>query len=238
VATDANQPGPQSPGAPRRRPNLTILHRRARTALAQALAPEEEPRLLIAGLDGNAIIATDRRAFVFKRGSRAGLPFGSRLKAFEYVSVLRVHLRRSGKLDLVVIHAPLMISSCASYWVDDRDDPWRARNAIPVGRASAELEHAVTELARLVAVVRDRPRRAAEGTRVVEAIAEIERGDAGGGLAPVSAETERDRLFRRAHERCPRCGNKLRVGWQFCPRCGAPAKRESPQPTSVRRRRS
>jgi hypothetical protein len=238
VATDANQLGPQTPAASLRRPNLTVLHRRARVALAQALIPDEEPRILIPGLDATGMIATERRVFVFKRGARAGLPFGSRLKAFDYESVLRVDLRRSGELDLVVIHAPLMISSCSSYWANDRDDPWRARNAIPVGRATAEVEEAVAELARLVAAVRDRPRRVVEGRRVVEAIAELG-ADGRPGLKPVAPEPGEDgQASGPEHEDCPRCGNSLQAGWQFCPRCGAPAKPEAARrPTPFRRRR-
>jgi len=239
VARDANQLGPQTSAAQRRRPNLIALHRRARAALAQALISGEEPRILIAGLDATGMIATDRRVFVFKRGARAGLAFGSRLKAFYYESVLRVDVRRSGDLDLVVIHAPLMISSCSSYWADERDDPWRARNAIPVGRASTEVEEAVAELTRLVAAVRDRPRRVARGSRVVEAIAGLEPRDGRADLKPVSTEpdTESGRPPGPEYEDCPRCGNSMRMGWQFCPSCGAPAKPGSARRTTRLRRR-
>jgi hypothetical protein len=238
VATDANQLGPQTPAASRRRPNLIVLHRRARAALAQALVPGEEPRILIAGLDATGMIATDRRVFVFKRGARAGLLLGSRLKAFDYESVLRVDVRRSGKLDVVVIHAPLMISSCSSYWVDDRDNPWRARNAIPVGRASAEVDEAVAELTRLVAAVRDRRRRVTEGRRVVGATGEPQPRDRRPDLKPVSTglDTESIAPPEPEDENCPRCGNGLLAGWQFCPRCGAAARPE-PARTTPRRRR-
>jgi hypothetical protein len=239
MATDANEPGPKTPAAQRRRPNLTVLHRRARTALDQALAAGEDPLVLISGLDATAMIATDRRVFVFKRGARAGLPFGSRLKAFDYASVLRIDVRRSGELDLVVIHAPLMISSCSSYWATDRDDPLRARNAIAVGRASAAVEEAAAELARLVAAVRDRRRTAARGDRIVEEIPELE-GDGRPGLKPVSTEpdAENARPLEPEQESCPSCGGSVRAGWQFCPRCGAPARPGPARRAGARRRRS
>jgi hypothetical protein len=239
VATDADQTGLETPANRRRRSNLTVLHRRARSALAEALLPGEVPCLVIPGLDHTAMIATDRRVLVFKRGARAGLPFGSRLKAFEYESVLRVDVGRSGDLDLVVIHAPLKIASCASYWVNDRDDPWRARNAIPVGGSSAEIEDAVAELSRLVATVRDRPKRVAERKNVAREIADIERSGSRVGLKPVPAEGSSDRPAGPTYEACPRCGKTLRVGWQFCRRCGAPA-RVAParRPAARRPRRS
>jgi zinc-ribbon domain len=225
VATDAEQSGQYFVGDVRRRANVTKLHRRARTALARALEVGEEPRLVIRGIGSNAMIATDTRVFVFKAGARAGLLFGSRLKVFEYESVMRVDVRRARDMDVLVIHAPLKISSCSSYWVDGRDDPWRARNAIPVGRASAETDRAVAELSGLVATVRDRGKRALEEKGVGECV----------GLASISgAEGEESRAF----EDCPRCGNRLRVGWQFCPRCGTPASSGPERRTAQSRRRS
>jgi hypothetical protein len=130
-------------------PDLAMLHRKARAAIDQELAEDEEIRLLIPGLGASAIVATDRRAFVFKTGTRAGLPFGARLKVFEYESVMRVDLRPGGEVDVVVIHAPLKISTCSSYWADPRDDPWRARNAIAVTLRSQTARQAAGELSRL-----------------------------------------------------------------------------------------
>jgi hypothetical protein len=193
-----------------------MLHRKAIAALHQALDPGEEAQLLIPGLATSAIIATARRAFVFKAGARAGLPFGARLKPFEYESVIRVDLRQAGDVDVVVIHAPLKISTCSSYWADPRDDPWRARNAIAVTRGSQTAAQAVSELSRLVTDCNARRSEHARTPRaertpdVVGRIAELEQRSSRPEIAPVT-------------EQCPRCGNELGPGWQFCPRCGAPA---------------
>jgi len=193
-----------------------MLHRKARAALDQALDRDEDPRLLIPGLAGSAIIATDRRAFVFKIGTRAGMPFGARLKMFEYESVMRVDLRAAGEVDVVVIHAPLKIASCSSYWADPRDDPWRARNAIAVTRGSLTAKEATNELSRLATDFNARRSEHARAPRqdrtpdVVGRIAELEQRSGRPEIAPVN-------------EQCPRCGNELGPSWQFCPRCGAPA---------------
>ena len=37
---------------------------------------------------------------------------------------------------VVAVDAPHKIASCRVYWADSRDDPWKARNAIPVESAS------------------------------------------------------------------------------------------------------
>jgi hypothetical protein len=157
-------------------------------------------------------VATDRRAFVFKTGARAGLPFSARLKEFEYESVMRFDLRPAGEVDVVVIHAPLKISTCSSYWADPRDDHWKARNAIAVTRGSVLAAAAVEELSRLLAGVTDRgaarrAQRAPEPERSAE-----QAPDVVGHIAE-----------RAAAPACTRCGNELGSGWQYCPRCGAPA---------------
>src|SRR5206468_12963831 len=148
--------------ARRRSPNLAKLPRKAKDALAQAFAPGELPRVVLYGLGDSAIVGTDRAAYVFKSGAKAGLPFSHRLKPFEYESIMRVDARRGRGVDVVVIHAPLKMAVCASYWADDRDDPWKARNAIPVARLEPGLEEAAAHLADLVADFKDHRPRPAE----------------------------------------------------------------------------
>jgi len=146
----------------RRPPNLVKLHRKAKDALAQALAPGELPRVVVYGLGDAAIVGTDRSAYVFKSGVKAGLPFSHRLKSFEYERIMRVDVRRGRGVDVVVIHAPLKMAVCASYWADDRDDPWKARNAIPVARLESGLEDAAAQLGALIAGFNEHRLRPAE----------------------------------------------------------------------------
>ncbi len=249
MATDAKQSGEDVPAVgrpstapatplraddrdPRPTPDLTMLHRKARVALDEVIMPGEEPRLLIPGLAASAIVATDSRAFVFKAGARAGLPFGARLKIFEYESVMRVDLRPAGDIDVVVIHAPLKISTCSSYWADPRDDPWKARNAIVVTRGSKFAEDAVEELSRLVKKVHDRraasraersPQRSSSGDRTPDVVGRIAELEQRGGRAEI-ASVPRGPDSQPSAEECSRCGTELGDGWDFCPGCGTPAK--------------
>ncbi len=236
-------PGPQQAGqsslGQSRRPgppDLQMLHRKALAALEQSLPPDEHPRLVIPGLASSAIIATHSRAFVFKMGAKAGLPFGARLKEFEYDAVLRVDLRPSRDVDVIVIHAPLKIGSCSSYWADSRDDPWRARNAIPVTRRSDLAARSVDDLARLLSKFRRRTARRAEDKREQRRprpiVVETETSDV---VGQISALEQREQHVE-ASRSCPRCGSQLGDGWQFCPGCGTPALRQSGG-TAQRRRR-
>jgi hypothetical protein len=217
--------------APPPPPDLEVLHRKALAALDEALLPDEHPRLVIPGLASSAIIGTESRAYVFKAGVRAGLPFGLRLKEFEYDTILRVELRPAGDVDVIVIHAPLKIGSCSSYFADARDDPWRARNAIPVTPGLRTAVRSVGELAGMVdafkertALRAERGRPKAELTPAPEVVANItpleQRGDR---VEPVTA--------------CEGCGKELGEGWQFCPTCGAPVEAQRRGDAGQRRRR-
>ena len=111
-------------------------HRRAQQALMQALLPGERPHVVVPGAFGCGIIGTDSRALVVKAGARFGTPFRGRAKAFEYESVIGVRLDTETSPAVVAIDAPHKIASCRVYWADSRDDPWKARNAIPVETAA------------------------------------------------------------------------------------------------------
>jgi hypothetical protein len=265
VATDAEQPGQGSPGrggaplipqqgisAGNSTQNLAsldlnMLHRRAQEAIAEELPPGETLRLVIHGRASSAILATDSRAFVFKTGTKAGLPFSARLKEFEFESVLRVDLRESGPVPVIVIHAPLKIGFCSSYWADSRDDPWKARNAIPV-EVEADAKADVAALSQLLErfQCRSLAQRSARATDqhfsprdtpdVMDRIATREGDAPATQIRPVPLGPTDDVSAGPVSEDCPRCGTELSVGWLFCPRCGAPASVKESGARNERRR--
>jgi hypothetical protein len=208
-------------------------------ALLDAISPDEPPLVILYGSSGSAIIGSDRRALVFKTGVRAGIPFGSRLKSFEYESILSVDMHRSVDTGVVVIHAPVKIATCSSYWADERDDPWKARNAIPVRLPDQRIEEGASMLADLVAEVRRGHELAAQARAP---------GARAGEHWPPELLEPRNPDRRKTHSiepaaatglsrgNCSRCGARLRVSWHFCPRCGEPA--GSGQARSGERRRS
>ena len=130
------------------------LHRRVQQSLLAMLLPGEEPRILVPGAAGSGIVATDSRALVLKAGARFGAPFGERSKAFEYESVIGIRFDTETTPAVVAIDAPHKIASCRVYWADSRDDPWKARNAIPIETASFGMVlERVVELRALVAAL-------------------------------------------------------------------------------------
>jgi hypothetical protein len=194
------------------------LHRRAQQSLLDMLLPWEEPLVVVPGAAGSGIVGTQDRALVLKAGARFGAPFHTHSKAFEYESVIGVRLDTESMPAVVAIDAPHKIASCRVYWADTRDDPWKARNAIPIeGSAFGTVLERVVELRALVTAYRDRhpalsvqrqPQERVKPLRSAEARSAEE-----GGVVPLPVLTDR----------CPNCRAELRPGWKFCPGCGTPS---------------
>jgi len=207
------------------------LHRRAQQSLLGMLRPEEEPRVVIAGAAGSAIVGTDDRALVVKAGARFGAPFRAITKAFEYESVIGVRLDTETSPAVVAIDAPHKIATSRVYWVDSRDDPWKARNAIPVDAASfgTALEQ-VVQLRALIAAYRERHPALARQGRPGWSSSELVKPIRPQDPAPVAEEGGVVQALPVFPERCPHCRAELRSGWRFCPRCGAPSETPTGRP--------
>jgi hypothetical protein len=181
------------------------LHRRVQRSLLEMLLPDEEPRIVVPGAAGSGIVATDTRALVLKAGARFGAPFGNRSKAFEFESVIGIRFDTESLPAVVAIDAPHKIASCRVYWVDSRDDPWKARNAIPIETASFGMVlERVVELRALVAAFRESHPNLAQHPEPAHPAPQI---------LPLPVLTER----------CRQCRAELRPGWRFCPGCGSPS---------------
>jgi hypothetical protein len=214
---------------------LSRLHRKVSAAVEEALLPAELPRVVIHGASGSAIVGTDSRALVLKLGLKAGVPLGCRLKAFEYEHVMKVCFHPGESIGVVVIHAPLKIAVCPIYWADQRDDPFKARNAIAVELPDPRVDAGTAKLAALVAEFQRGHARPTSKTAEPEPATELPkpvvlkpRDDAERPMTPQPLRPPGPQAYD-----CPRCGAVLRVNWRFCPRCGAPA--EVPAPRSRRR---
>jgi hypothetical protein len=135
--------------------------------------------------------------------------------------VIGVRLDTESELAVVAIDAPHKIASSRVYWADTRDDPWKARNAIPVEPAAFGLVlERVIALRGLVEVFRrNHPALAGQQRPLTPSpIADPIRP------APLpSGPGEVVTAFPVLADRCARCRSELRPGWRFCPACGAPS---------------
>jgi hypothetical protein len=62
---------------------LGSLDKKAKPAVAAALEPGEPVMLTVPGENGSALVATDRRVLVYKRGITTGSAFGKQLNSWE-----------------------------------------------------------------------------------------------------------------------------------------------------------
>jgi hypothetical protein len=126
------------------------LHSLAIEAVEQTLAADEQVRLVIHGESNQAIIATDRRALVFKKGFMAGASFGSELTSWSYRSLTGVQIHTGMLSGAVVLQGPGQSGTRTSYWKGDESDPHMAPNAIPLTRPFDGARKRVAQLGRLI----------------------------------------------------------------------------------------
>jgi Short C-terminal domain len=126
------------------------LHKKAIEAVEGSLAPDEQVKLVIHGASNQAIIATDRRALVFKKGFMAGASFGSELSSWAYRNLVGVQIHTGMMSGAVVLQGPGQTGARTSYWKGDDSDPHKAPNAIPLTRPFDAAKKRVAELGRII----------------------------------------------------------------------------------------
>lgn len=115
-------------------------------SLRENLAPDEQVAVVIRGSHGQAIIGTTSRAFVIKPGFMAGATGGVENTSWSYRTLVGIQMHKGMMSGSVVIQAPGQVGTNTSYWKNDKDDPSKAPNAIPV---AAEWEHVQQGVAKL-----------------------------------------------------------------------------------------
>ena len=110
------------------------LHKKANEQLDQNLVPGEEVKVIIRGPQNSALIGTDRRAFVFKKGIFSGAGFGSKLASWEYKHLTGVQLETGMLTGAMSLQGPGIESGDQSYWNTGKNDPWKQPHALGLNR--------------------------------------------------------------------------------------------------------
>jgi hypothetical protein len=126
------------------------LHRKANEALDQNLAPAETVLVIITGPSSQAVIGTERRAFVYKKGFMAGASFGSELTSWDYRNLVGVQLHTGMMSGAVVLQAPGQSGTRTNVHKQGDSDPYKAPNAIPINRPYEQAEAGVARLRQLI----------------------------------------------------------------------------------------
>ena len=132
------------------------LHKDANALLTQNLTSGERIMVIIRGTFDSALIATDRRAFVFKKRFFAGAAFGKKLAAYDYRDLTGVQLETGVTSGVVSLQGPGIASEDLSYWSSGKGDPKKAPHALALASAHFKQARAgVARLRELIAAVPD-----------------------------------------------------------------------------------
>lgn len=142
---------PQIAVAPMAQGTFKSLHAKAVGALETNLVLDEPVEVVILGPSNQAIIGTDRRAFVFKKGFMTGASFGSEMTSWDYRNLVGVQIHTGMMSGAVVLQGPGQSGTSTSNWKGADDDPYKASNAIPISRPFNDAQSGVAALRQLLA---------------------------------------------------------------------------------------
>lgn len=108
------------------------LHDDAIRAVNGAIADREQVVAIVPGAFDQAIIATNRRVYIFKKGSIAGSFRGQKLATWEYRAIHGVQVEMGRTAGYVALQISGTSASDMSYWSQDKDGPAKSAHAIPI----------------------------------------------------------------------------------------------------------
>ena len=110
------------------------LHEDANRSLDKNLSSSEKVKVIIQGLSDSAIIGTDTRCFVYKRGQMGGVMFGSKLTSWDYINLNGVQLETGPSTGFVSLQAPGIVSKDMSYWNTGSNGPAASPYALSLSK--------------------------------------------------------------------------------------------------------
>jgi hypothetical protein len=129
---------------------LDMLDKKAKSTIEAALQSGEQAQLAITGEKGSALVATDRRIFVYKRGVTSGSMFGKQLNSWEYSMVSGVEAKRTMTAKTLVLQIPGALPVTKFGRMDSGPQSvWEAPNAVMA--KISDFDHAIADLRQLIA---------------------------------------------------------------------------------------
>lgn len=193
-----------------------MLHKQALAELNENLNVNERAMVVIEGLSGQAMIATNQqRVLVFKRGFMGGIAFGRRLYAWHFSQIqgVRVDVRLlKGFVALELIESNV---DALTYWGNGDDDVWSVGNAIPM---DVSKEKEVREGAKALRLMLHESRQPVSTPVIKEPAPRAQ---------PLSTPLTLEQSPEEQHDGeisavrfCFNCGAQLRRVGAFCESCG------------------
>ena len=127
------------------------LHNDANDALDENLFPNEAVHVIIRGTSHSALVGTDRRVFVFKKGWTGGTGFGGKLASWDYAHIMGVQVETALGTGMILIQAPGVAATDPSYWGSGKESVHSAPNALALtGDHFVQARQGAAALRRLV----------------------------------------------------------------------------------------
>jgi hypothetical protein len=174
------------------------LHEDANKSLDQNLSPEEKVKVIILGLWHSAIIGTEKRCFVYKRGLMGGVILGSKVISWDYLNLNGVQIETGPLSGFVSLQGPGIISKDMSYWSTGNASPSQAPFAIAIDKELYEqAREGVAVLRMLISSVQQARSSTSLPTSIPDEIRKLAKLRDEGILTADEFETKKKELLSR-----------------------------------------
>lgn len=152
---------------------LDGLSKKAQSAVSAALESGEEVRVAVSGENGSALVATNRRVFVFKKGITSGSFFSKQLNSWDFANVSGIEVKQGMTTRGLVVQVP-GVAPVTKFgrFENGAGSVWEAPNALMADKDG--LDDAVAILRTLIAD-HQRPHASASDNQAPDPVDQIRR---------------------------------------------------------------
>lgn len=153
----------------------SILHKDANSTLNENLLSNETVKVIILGMGDSALIGTERRVFIFKKGITGGVTLGTKLTSWDYKNLTGVQLETGKITGVLSLQGPGIMSQDLSSWSflnDNKNDAWSVPHALVIGQVQLEgARRGVVKLRELISEAQQPVSSASTGINDLEKLA-------------------------------------------------------------------
>lgn len=168
--------------------DISQLHKNARKQVESELRPGETVRVVVPGRWDWAIIGTDRRAFVFKKGLQAGATFGTKFNSWEYMNISGIQMTTG------IFGGHIAIQAAG---VNEKDDDEKAPHTIAILRQNFDMAKERVALLRQLISERSAPQSAAVVQSPIEQLKSLAELRDAGVISEAEFEDKKKSLIER-----------------------------------------
>jgi len=159
--------------------DISILPSYVEKELTSILSSDESIKVTIVGLGNSAMVGTERRVFIFKKGIAAGAAFGIKSSSWDFLNLNGIQIETGPTTGVIALEGPGIVSqdlSSLNFNANDPKNAWVVPHTLVIGKGHLERARlGVNTLRELIANFQQGSQRQPKKNRSYASNVDIER---------------------------------------------------------------